>query len=175
MPTETVPSPIAGVRIWRPQVHGDSRGRFVEVFRAAALPEPMAQSNHSRSAAGVLRGLHYHRHQADLWYLVAGRAQVGLADLRAGAGVPVTHSFVLDGDTPTAVYVPAGVAHGYLALTQIDLVYWVTREYDPDDENGVAWDDPTLAIDWQLDGPPVVSERDTGNPRLQWDLIPAFS
>jgi dTDP-4-dehydrorhamnose 3,5-epimerase len=175
MPTETVPSPIDGVRIWRPQVHGDSRGRFVEVFRAASLPEPMAQSNHSRSAAGVLRGLHYHRRQADLWYLVAGRAQVGLADLRAGAGVPVTHSFVLDGDTPTAVYVPAGVAHGYLALTQIDLVYWVTREYDPDDENGVAWDDPTLAIDWQLDGPPVVSERDIGNPRLQWDLIPAFS
>jgi dTDP-4-dehydrorhamnose 3,5-epimerase len=175
MPTEAVPSPIDGARIWRPQVHGDSRGRFVEVFRAASLPEPMAQSNHSRSAAGVLRGLHYHRHQADLWYLVTGRAQVGLADLRAGAGVPVTHTFVLDGDTPTAVYVPPGVAHGYLALTEIDLIYWVTREYDPEDENGIAWDDPTLAIDWQLDGPPVVSERDTQNPRLQWDLIPAFS
>jgi len=175
MPTEVVPSPIGGVEIWRPQVHGDDRGRFVEVFRAAALPEPMAQSNHSRSARGVLRGLHYHRNQADLWYLVAGRAQVGLADLRAGEGVPVTHSFVLDGDTPTAVYVPPGVAHGYLALTEIDLIYWVTREYDPDDENGVAWDDPTLAIDWQLDGQPVVSERDSRNPRLQWDLIPAFS
>ena len=175
MPTEVVPSPIDGVEIWRPQVHGDDRGRFVEVFRAAALPEPMAQSNHSRSAPGVLRGLHYHRDQADLWYLVAGRAQVGLADLRAGEGVPVTHSFVLDGDTPTAVYVPPGVAHGYLALTEIDLIYWVTREYDPDDENGVAWDDPTLAIAWQLDGPPVVSERDARNPRLQWDLIPAFS
>ena len=175
MPTEVVPSPIDGVRIWRPQVHGDDRGRFVEVFRAAALPEPMAQSNHSRSAPGVLRGLHYHRNQADLWYLVAGRAQVGLADLRAGEGVPVTHSFVLDGGTPTAVYVPPGVAHGYLALTEIDLIYWVTREYDPDDENGVAWDDPTLAIAWQLDGPPVVSERDARNPRLQWDLIPAFS
>ncbi|HEX5252088.1 MAG TPA: dTDP-4-dehydrorhamnose 3,5-epimerase [Gaiellales bacterium] len=175
MPTEVVPSPIDGVRIWRPQVHGDDRGRFVEVFRAATLPEPMAQSNHSRSARGVLRGLHYHRKQADLWYLVAGRAQVGLADLRAGQGVPVTHSFVLDGETPTAVYVPAGVAHGYLALTEIDLIYWVTREYDPDDENGVAWDDPTLAIDWHLDGPPVVSERDSRNPGLQWDLIPAFS
>jgi len=175
MPTEVVPSPIDGVRIWRPQVHGDDRGRFVEVFRAAALPERMAQSNHSRSAPGVLRGLHYHRNQADLWYLVAGRAQVGLADLRAGEGVPVTHSFVLDGDMPTAVYVPAGVAHGYLALTRIDLIYWVTREYDPDDENGVAWDDPTLAIDWQLDGPPIVSERDAGNPRRQWELSPAFS
>ena len=56
MPTEAVESPIEGVRIWRPQVHGDARGRFVEVFRSAAVPEPMAQSNHSRSEAGVLRG-----------------------------------------------------------------------------------------------------------------------
>ena len=168
-------SRIPGLEIWQPRVFADERGAFLEVFRAQALPEAMVQSNHSQSRAGVLRGLHYHRHQADLWYLVAGRAQVGLADLRAGSGVPVTDSFVLDGDTPTAVYVPSGVAHGYLALTRIDLIYWVTREYDPDDENGVAWDDPTLAIDWQLDGPPVVSERDTRNPRLQWDLIPAFS
>ena len=175
MPTEIVPSPIDGVRIWRPQVHGDARGRFVEVFRTAAVPEPIAQSNHSRSAAGVLRGLHYHRHQADLWYLVSGRAQVALADLRRRGQAPVTHTFVLDGATPTTVYVPAGVAHGYLALTEIDLIYWVTREYDPADEQGVAWDDPTLAIDWQLDAPPLVSERDAQNPPLQWDLIPAFS
>jgi dTDP-4-dehydrorhamnose 3,5-epimerase len=82
---------------------------------------------------------------------------------------------VLDGETPTAVYVPSGVAHGYLALTEIDLIYWVTREYDPADENGVAWDDPTLAIAWQLDAAPVVSERDASNPALEWDLIPAFS
>jgi dTDP-4-dehydrorhamnose 3,5-epimerase len=175
MPTEVVPSPIAGVRIWRPQVHEDTRGRFVEVFRTAAVPEPLVQSNHSRSAAGVLRGLHYHRHQADLWYLVSGRARVGLADLRARGSAPTTHTFVLDGETPTAVYVPAGVAHGYLALTEIDLIYWVTREYDPADENGVAWDDPTLAIDWQLEATPVVSERDASNPALEWDLIPAFS
>ena len=175
MPTEIVPSPIEGVRIWRPQVHADARGRFVEVFRTAAVPEPLVQSNHSRSAPGVLRGLHYHRHQADLWYLVSGRAQVGLADLRTRRPDPVTHAFVLDGETPTAVYIPAGVAHGYLALTEIDLIYWVTREYDPADERGVTWDDPTLAIDWQVDAPPVVSERDASNPPLEWDLIPAFS
>jgi dTDP-4-dehydrorhamnose 3,5-epimerase len=87
----------------------------------------------------------------------------------------VTQTFVLDGETPTAVYVPSGVAHGYLALTQIDLIYWVTSEYDPGDEHGVAWDDPTLAIDWQLDAAPLLSERDAQNPALQWDLIPAFS
>jgi dTDP-4-dehydrorhamnose 3,5-epimerase len=175
MPTETLPSPVEGVLIWRPQVHGDSRGRFVEVYRAAAMPEAFAQSNHSHSAAGVLRGLHYHRHQADLWYLATGRAQVALVDLRRRGAAPVVHSFVLDGDTPTAVYVPAGVAHGYLALTAIDLIYWVTREYDPADEQGIAWDDPALGIEWQLDGAPVVSERDAQNPRLEWDRIPAFS
>ena len=175
MPTEELASRIDGVRIWRPQVHADPRGRFVEVFRSAAMPAQMAQSNHSRSEPGVLRGLHYHRRQADLWYLVTGRAQVGLADLRRREGTPVTDTFVLDGEVPTAVYVPPGVAHGYLALTRIDLIYWVTREYDPEDEQGVAWDDPTLGIEWQLDGPPVTSERDAQNPALQWDLIPAFS
>jgi dTDP-4-dehydrorhamnose 3,5-epimerase len=82
---------------------------------------------------------------------------------------------VLDAAEPTAVYIPRGVAHGYLALTDLDLVYLVTHEYDPQDEHGVAWDDPTLAIPWQLDGVPVVSERDRNNPTLQWERIPSFS
>jgi dTDP-4-dehydrorhamnose 3,5-epimerase len=175
MPTERDRSPIDGVQIWRPQVHADARGRFVEIFRTAEVPGPIAQSNHSRSAAGVLRGLHFHRHQADLWYLVGGSAQVALADLRRPVAVPPTHTFVLDGDVPTAVYVPPGVAHGYLALTEIDLIYWVTREYDPSDEHGVAWDDPTLAIEWRLQAPPILSDRDAENPPLQWDRLPAFS
>jgi len=67
------------------------------------------------------------------------------------------------------------VAHGYLALTEIDLIYWVTSEYDPSDENGVAWDDPTLAVPWQLERPPVLSDRDAVNPTFQWELIPSFS
>ena len=163
------------MRIWRPQVHADPRGRFVEIFRSADVPEAMAQSNHSRSAAGVLRGLHYHRHQADLWYLCPGAPRSGWPTCAGAVAAPVTQTFVLDGETPTAVYVPSGVAHGYLALTEIDLIYWVTSEYDPADEHGVAWDDPTLAIDWQLDAAPLVSERDAHNPALQWDLIPAFS
>jgi dTDP-4-dehydrorhamnose 3,5-epimerase len=156
-------------------VHGDDRGRFVEIYRASRMPEPLRQSNHSRSSAGVLRGLHYHRHQADLWYLVSGRAQVALADLRRRGSRPQVETFVLEGGTPTSVYIPAGVAHGYLALTEIDLIYWVTSEYDPSDENGVAWDDPTLAVPWQLDGRPVISDRDAANPTFQWELIPSFS
>jgi dTDP-4-dehydrorhamnose 3,5-epimerase len=168
-------SAIPGVEIHEPAVHGDDRGRFVEVFRAAAMPYPFAQSNHSRSAAGVLRGLHYHRHQDDLWYVVAGRAQVGLADLRQGSGRPLVETHVLDGERPTTLYIPRGVAHGYLALGALDMLYWVTAEYDPEDEHGVAWDDRTLAVPWQLDGAPVLSERDARNPALVWEQIPSFA
>lgn len=167
--------PIDGVEIRRLQVHGDGRGRFSEIFRAAQMPAEFVQSNHSRSAPGVLRGLHYHRRQADLWYLVTGRMQVGLADLRTQRGRPRTDTFVLDADEPATVYIPAGVAHGYLALTQIDLVYFVTAEYDSTDEHGVAWNDPAIGIGWRLDAEPIVSERDAQNPGLDWDLVPAFS
>jgi dTDP-4-dehydrorhamnose 3,5-epimerase len=176
MPTELVTeSRIPGVLVHRPQVHGDDRGRFVEIFRAAAMPEPFVQCNHSHSAAGVLRGLHYHTAQADLWYLAAGRAQVGLVDLRPGRGEPVVETFELCGEHPASVYIPRGVAHGYLALTAIDMIYWVTSEYDPADEHGLAWDDPQLRIGWRLAGRPVVSARDAANPPLSWPAIPSFT
>jgi dTDP-4-dehydrorhamnose 3,5-epimerase len=174
MSTETV-SAIEGVRILELDVYGDLRGRFCEIFRSGSMAETFAQCNHSRSAAGVLRGLHYHRHQADLWYVSSGRAQVGLADLRRRGGTPPTESFILDASEPTTVFIPPGVAHGYLALTDLDVIYWVTSEYDPSDEHGVAWNDPTLALPWRIDAQPIVSERDVQNPELDWELVPAFS
>lgn len=172
MPTE---SRIPGVVIATPETHGDDRGRFVEIFRAAGLPHAFAQANHSRSAPGVLRGLHYHRGQDDLWYVVSGRCQVGLADLRNPGRPPLVETHVLDAEQPATIYIPRGVAHGYLALAQLDLVYWVTAEYDPSDELGVAWDDPTLAVPWQLGGKPQLSRRDSQNPAFAWDLIPSFA
>jgi dTDP-4-dehydrorhamnose 3,5-epimerase len=166
---------IPGVIIETPTVHGDDRGQFAEIYRAASMPARFAQSNHSRSSAGVLRGLHYHQRQADLWYLVTGRAQVGLVDLRDRDRPPAVETHVLDAAVPTSIYIPSGVAHGYLALTQIDLIYWVTSEYNPADEHGVAWDDPTLALPWETAATaPVVSARDAANPRFSWDLIPSF-
>lgn len=173
MPTETISIP--GVIVHRPQPHSDARGRFLEIFRSQAMPERFVQSNHSTSVAGVLRGLHYHRHQADLWYLASGRMQVALADLRERSGTPRVETFLVDAAEPATVYIPSGVAHGYLALTDIDVIYWVTNEYDPADEQGVAWDDPTLAIPWTLSGPPVLSDRDAANPPLDWERIPSFS
>ncbi|HEU0194238.1 MAG TPA: dTDP-4-dehydrorhamnose 3,5-epimerase family protein [Gaiellales bacterium] len=173
MPTDS--SAIRGVLIERPQVHADGRGRFSELYRAASMPHGFAQSNHSRSAPGVLRGLHYHRHQDDLWYVVRGRAQVALADLRVPGPDPLVETHVLDGEQPVTIYIPRGVAHGYLALGELDLIYWVTAEYDPTDELGVAWDDPSLGIPWQLDAPPVLSDRDAANPALEWERIPSFA
>lgn len=113
---------IPGVILRPLTVHGDVRGSFAEILRAADYPERFVQSNHSRSAEGVLRGLHFHRHQADLWYVVSGRMQVALADLRHRNGAPKTVTIVLDAEEPSTLYIPAGVAHGFLALRDVDLI-----------------------------------------------------
>jgi dTDP-4-dehydrorhamnose 3,5-epimerase len=165
---------IPGVVLSTPEVHFDPRGSFAEIMRASSYPEAFVQSNHSRSAAGVLRGLHYHRRQADLWYVVDGRIEVGLADLRVRADRPATATVPLSGDAPATLYIPAGVAHGFFAHTPVELIYWVTNYYDSTDEHGIAWNDPTLAIPWSASGP-VVSERDASNPELRWDEILPFT
>ena len=165
---------IRGATVTSLESHADERGRFVEIMRAANFPDQFVQANHSRSRAGVLRGLHYHRHQADLWYVVKGRMQVGLADLRERRSPPATASLVLDSDDPAVLYVPPGIAHGFLALTDLDLIYFVTRYFDETDEFGVAWDDAALGIQWQIPNP-ILSERDLSAPPLRWDDIPSFS
>lgn len=164
---------IPDVKLFPRDPHADDRGRFVEIFRVAELPENFVQANHSTSKRGVLRGLHYHRKQADLWYLIAGRAQVALVDLRAGSGMPTVETLVLSSEEPAALYIPAGVAHGFAALSDVELLYFVTTEYDASDEHGLAWNDPQLAIAWELTDP-VLSERDRANAPLNWDDIPRF-
>lgn len=165
---------IPGVVLTKLAAHADERGRFAEIMRAGEHPEAFVQSNHSRSAAGVLRGLHYHRRQADLWYVVGGRVEVGLADLRSRAGVPPTALVTLSDEEPATLYIPAGVAHGFLALTPVDVVYHVTNYYDATDEHGIAWNDPTLALPWSATDP-ILSKRDASNPELRWDEIAPFT
>lgn len=143
-------------------------------MRVDAYPLKFVQSNHSRSSAGVLRGLHYHRNQADLWYVPRGTAQVALADLRVRADKPATATLVMSPEKPATLYIPAGVAHGFLALTDVELLYWVSNYFDGSDEYGVAWDDPTLAIPWESSDP-TLSERDSSNPELRWDEIAPFT
>jgi dTDP-4-dehydrorhamnose 3,5-epimerase len=186
--TETVAgSPIPGVTWGRLVRHADARGSFRELWRARAFedldpaatglpagsPVRFVQSNLSESAAGVLRGLHFHRHQLDHWIVASGRAFVALVDVRPaveGRGEPVVDARDVPADT--TVSIPTGVAHGFLALEPLALVYFVTNEYDGADELGFAWDDADAAVPWPSvpgtpDGRPVLSERDSTNPSLR--------
>ena len=184
------PSALPGVRYGAIQRHADSRGAFRELWRASAFPtltpdetgapagtEPrFVQANLSSSAAGVLRGLHYHRRQLDYWTVASGRAFVALVDVRpvvAGTGSALVETRVLAADE--WVVIPTGVAHGFLALEPLELVYLVTNEFDGSDELGFAWDDPAVAVPWPTlgatpDGRPILSDRDRSNPPLA-DLV----
>ncbi len=135
------------------------------------------QANLSDSAPGVLRGLHVHRRQLDYWIVNGGRALVALVDLRPmlrdGATRPVVETRELG--TDDWVVIPSGVAHGFLALDTLQLLYLVTNAYDGSDELGFGWDDPDAAVPWPavsqtLDGRPILSERDRTNPTLA-DLV----
>ena len=176
------PSVIPGVRWGAVARHVDERGSFRELWRAGWFAGPagtsapgmrFAQSNLSDSAAGVLRGLHFHRHQLDFWVVAEGRALVALVDARPlldGTGErPIVETREIGADATVAI--PAGVAHGFLALEALQLAYFVTAEYDATDELGFAWDDPLAAIPWpavpgQRDGRPILSGRDRANPSL---------
>jgi dTDP-4-dehydrorhamnose 3,5-epimerase len=165
---------IPGVVAAELEVFSDERGSFAEIARADAFPTTFVQSNHSHSRAGVLRGLHYHQRQADLWYVVRGSVRVALVDLRDRKSPPDVATGLLSADEPVALYVPAGVAHGYLALTDVDVIYWLSQYYDPSDEHGIAWDDPTLQIPWGSESP-ILSDKDARNRELTWDEIPRFT
>ena len=179
-------SRLPGVRFGAVARHADRRGAFREVWRDSTFPaltreetgaalgtEPrFIQANLSSSAAGVLRGLHYHRRQLDYWIVLSGRAFVALVDVRP----------VADGRGPAAVatrelapddwvVIPTGVAHGFLALEPLELLYLVTNEYDGSDELGFAWEDPAVGVPWPVvpstpDGRPILSDRDQSNPTL---------
>jgi len=168
------PSSLPGVRYGAIVRHADQRGSFRELWRAGDFPdEPFVQANPSTSAAGVLRGLHLHQRQDDLWIVAEGRAFVALVDLRPmldGTGsAPRIETRELRADE--WVVIPTGIAHGFLALDPLQLIYLVTNEYDGSDELGFAWDDPRVGVPWPniagtADGRPVLSDRDRSNPTL---------
>jgi dTDP-4-dehydrorhamnose 3,5-epimerase len=161
---------IDGVVVTKLTRHEDERGHFAEIARTSSIPVAMAQASHSHSKADVLRGLHFHRAQTDLWYLATGRAQIALVDLRAKSDTPTVDTFILDATAPSTLLIPPGVAHGYLALTDIDMLYWTDKEWDPADEQGVAWNDPAFGIEWAISDP-ILSERDRTKPAFAWQDI----
>lgn len=179
MSEERPPSALPGVLYGAIVRHGDPRGSFRELWQAGDFPgEAFVQANLSISAAGVLRGLHFHRRQDDLWIVADGRAFVVLVDIRPlldGTGpAPLVETRELVADE--WVVIPTGVAHGFLALDPLQLIYFVTNEYDGSDELGFAWDDPAVGIDWPTlpgtaDGRPILSDRDGANPPLAELLV----
>lgn len=178
MSGDRAPSALPGVLYGAIVRHADERGSFRELWRAGDFPgERFVQANLSESASGVLRGLHLHRRQDDLWIVADGRAFVALVDVRPlvdGSGpAPIVETRELGPDD--WVVIPTGVAHGFLALDALKLIYLVTNEYDGSDELGFAWDDPSVTITWPIlaetpGGRPVVSARDGANPPLA-DLV----
>jgi dTDP-4-dehydrorhamnose 3,5-epimerase len=185
------PSILPGVRYGAVDRWEDVRGAFREVWReeafgvidpadagarAGSTPR-FVQANLSTSSIGVLRGMHFHRRQLDHWLVASGRAFVALVDVRpmltGGAERPLVETRELEPDE--SLDIPAGVAHGFLALEPLQLLYFVTNTYDGSDELGFAWDDPLAAIPWPeipdvVDGRPILSDRDAANPPLR-DLV----
>jgi len=154
-----VKTAIEGVLIFEPKVFGDTRGFFMESFNqqrfdeAVGSPVRFVQDNHSRSAKGVLRGLHFQNAphaQGKLVRATAGAVFDVAVDIRKGS--PTYGQWVgaeLSGDNHRQLWIPAGLAHGFLVLTDTaDFLYKTTDYYAPQAEGAVAWNDPDLAIAW---------------------------
>jgi dTDP-4-dehydrorhamnose 3,5-epimerase len=174
---------LPGVLIIEPKVFGDERGFFYESFNAKAFNEAtgletqFVQDNHSRSQKGVLRGLHYQvqNTQGKLVRVIAGEVLDVTVDIRRSS--PHFGQWVavrLSAENHRQLWVPEGFAHGFVVLSDsAEFLYKTTDYYTPSAERCIRWDDPTLAIDWQLDGSPQLSAKDqAGKTLVEADLFP---
>jgi dTDP-4-dehydrorhamnose 3,5-epimerase len=165
---------LDGLVLVEPQVHGDSRGFFLETYardewKALGVDADFVQQNHSRSSHGTLRGLHFQTSpgQAKLLRCARGEILDVAVDLRKDSPTfGEWEGHVLDDEGGRQLYVPIGFAHGFVVLSEVaDVCYQVSSLYDPATEAGIAWDDPEVGVDWQVDEP-LLSERDKTAPRL---------
>ena len=174
---------IPDVVLIEPKVFGDARGFFFESFNQQAFNEATAtshqfvQDNHSRSAKGVLRGLHYQieQPQGKLVRVVRGAVWDVAVDIRKGS--PTFGQWVgaeLSEDNQHQLWVPPGFAHGFVVLSDsADFLYKTTDYYAPQHERCIAWNDPRLAIAWPLAGEPVLSAKDqAGKPLAEAEPCP---
>jgi len=160
--------PIEGLILIEPTVFTDERGFFMETysyrdFEALGLEVHFVQDNHSLSGKGVLRGLHFQkRHpQGKLVRVVRGSIFDVAVDIRRGSPTfGKWYGLGLSAENRRQLYVPAGFAHGFLALSEAEVLYKVTEYYDPQDQGGIIWSDPDIGITWPLSGEPLLSSRD---------------
>ena len=183
MPYTVTPTALPGVLILEPKVFGDARGFFFESFNArdfaqcTGLDVAFVQDNHSKSAHGVLRGLHYQieHAQGKLVRVVAGEVHDVVVDLRRSSptfGRPF--GTMLSAENRRMLWVPPGFAHGFLALSDYaEFLYKTTDYWYPEHERTLLWNDPALAIDWPLSGPPTLAAKDAaGSPLAAADTYP---
>ena len=165
------PTELPGVLLLEPRLFRDTRGFFYESFNvesfaghtAEGLPTSFVQDNHSRSVARVLRGLHYQlrQPQGKLVTCLHGSIYDVVLDVRIGSPTfGRWTSVTLDGEDPRYLWIPRGFAHGFCVLSAVaDVVYKCTALYAADDDRGVLWSDPQLAIPWPVRDP-LVSPKD---------------
>jgi dTDP-4-dehydrorhamnose 3,5-epimerase len=162
---------IDGVKLARPKVFGDDRGAFFEALRSSWFNDRQrwVQWNVSKSAAGVVRGLHFHKLQTDYWLVTTGSLLVALVDLRPNSPTHRAAACIpLDAAEPQGLYIPPGVLHGYKIVRDATVMYMVDVEYTGKDEYGVRWNDPALKLppNWYDGPPPTLSNRDAAAPML---------
>ena len=160
---------IPGLKLIRPEIFSDDRGWFAEMwneasFATAGLPTRFVQDNQSHSKRGVLRGLHYQlgQPQGKLVRVLQGTIYDVVVDLRPGSPTRGGWAaFELSSENRHSLWIPENFAHGFLVLSETaDVLYKVTAPYHPKMERTLRWNDPTVAIQWPLDGDPVLSPKD---------------
>jgi dTDP-4-dehydrorhamnose 3,5-epimerase len=172
-PVERLPTRLEGPALVKPAVHGDERGFFLESYRRGlytelGIDEEFVQDNHSRSARGVVRGMHFQVGMAKLVRCVRGAVLDVVVDIRRGSptfGQWEGHE--LDDRNLHQLYVPVGFAHGFCVISEsTDVMYKCSSYYTPELEGGIRYDDPDVGIDWPLEDLQA-SQRDATAPLLR--------
>jgi dTDP-4-dehydrorhamnose 3,5-epimerase len=176
-----IDTPLEGLFVLEPKVFGDDRGFFLESYNERSflelgLHDHFVQDNHSYSARNVIRGLHYQvvRPQGKLVRVVDGEIRDVVVDLRKGSKTfGKWEAIQISGENKRMLWIPAGFGHGFRVVSDgAHVLYKATDFYAPELERTVAWNDPDLEIDWQLDGDPIVSAKDQrGVPFRQAEIF----
>ena len=174
---------LPGVILIEPRVFGDSRGFFMETYNAAKFRElgidaTFVQDNHSRSARGVVRGLHFQEPNAQGKLVRCPRGSLFDVAVDVRRGSPSFGKWVgieLSEENKRMLWVPPGFAHGFCALTDdAELVYKTTEIYRPEFDRAILWNDPEIGIEWPITDPSL-SAKDTAAPLLRDAVLPSFA
>lgn len=177
MPFEFEKQKIKDVILIKPRVFGDSRGFFMETYKKSdffnnGITVEFNQDNHSKSSKGVLRGLHYQANpyaQAKIVRCIKGKIFDVAVDIR-----PKSETFgeyvkaELSEENKYMIYIPVGFAHGFVSLSdEVEILYKASGEYNPQADRGILWNDKDIAIDWEINFEPLLSEKDKIQPALK--------